>query len=123
LGITIILPNPLLGTNQATLSFKGNYFNTLATSLGSSQGFYNYSNTLGENNNILMQKNIPILISDLGTPTTTTPLNFASSYNFGQTIKGNYSGTIYLSRFVSGRGIFYDIPVKLRIDFKEIRIN
>ena len=33
--VQIVLQNPLLGTNQALISFTGNYFDTLATSLGS----------------------------------------------------------------------------------------
>ena len=46
--VSIVLPNPLLGTNQATLSFTGNYFDTLATSLGAFiyTGFNSYSSTL-----------------------------------------------------------------------------
>jgi hypothetical protein len=125
LGITIILPNPLLGTNQATLSFTGDYFDTLATSLGSNYfGFMSVSSTLVTVNGASSNAKIPIIITDLGTPTTTkTPYDFLSPYNFGQTIKGNYSGTIYLSRIVAGQGIFYDIPVKLSIDFKAIRMN
>ena len=123
--VQIILPNPLLGTNQATLSFTGNYFETLATSLGSNYlGFMSVSSTLVTVNGASSNNKIPIIITDLGTPTTPkTPYDFLSPYNFGQTIKGNYSGTIYLSRFVSGKGTYYDIPVKLSIDFKAIRMN
>lgn len=123
--ITIRLPNPLLGTNQATLSFTGNYFDTLATSLGSNYlGFMSISSSLVTVNGASSNTNIPIIITDLGTPTTTkTPYDFLSPYNFGQTIKGNYSGTIYLSRIVAGKGIFYDIPVQLSINFKALRMN
>ena len=71
---------------------------------------------------------IPIVITDLGTPTTTkTPYDFLSPYNYGQTIKGNYSGTIYLQRCsnlgTSSGGCYYDIPVVLSIDFKALRMN
>jgi hypothetical protein len=120
--VQIILPNPLLGTNQATISFTGNYFDTLATSLGSNYlGFMSVSSTLVTVNGVSPNNNIPIIITDLGTPTTLA--NSGSAYNFGQTIKGNYSGTIYLSRLVNGVGIFYDIPVPISINFKALRIN
>jgi len=116
--VQIILPNPLLGTNQATLSFTGNYFETLATSLGSNYlGFMSFSS----DNGVSPNNNIPIIITDLGTPTKL--VNNGSTYSFGQTIKGNYSGTIYLSRVVTNVGIFSDIPVTLSIDFKALRLN
>jgi hypothetical protein len=119
--IMITLPNPLLGTNQAQLSFTGRYFDTLATTLGSNyMGFYSYSSTL-VNSSGTLNTNIPVFISDIGTPTTL--VNNGSAYSFGQTIKGNYSGTIYLSRLVTGVGIFYDIPVRLSIDFKALILN
>jgi hypothetical protein len=120
--IIITLPNPLLGTNQASISFTGNYFDTLAASLGSNYlKFLSISSTLVTVNGGSTNSNIPIIITDLGTPTTL--VNNGSTYSFGQTIKGNYSGTIYLSRLVNGVGIFYDIPVSLSIDFKALRLN
>jgi hypothetical protein len=110
--LMIILPNPLLGINQATLSFTGSYFDSLGTSLGALAGFQLYSSTnVGTPNS-----KIPIIITDLGT--SRTLVNNGSTYNFGQTIKGNYSGTIYLARN-SG----YNIPVQLSIDFKALRLN
>lgn len=116
--VQIILPNPLLGTNQAQLSFTGAYFDTLATSLGSNYlGFMSFSSVNGGSSN----NNIPIIITDLGTPTTL--VDNGSTYSFGQTIKGNYSGIIYLSRVVTGVGIFRDIPVTLSVDFKALRMN
>jgi hypothetical protein len=125
--IVITLPNPLMGTNQATISFTGNYFDTLATSLGAYiySGFNTYSSTLVAVNGGPTNTIIPIAITDLGTPTTL--VNNGSTYSFGQTIKGNYSGTIYLKRCsnlgTSGAGCYYDIPVQLSIDFKALRLN
>jgi len=120
--IIITLPNPLLGTNQAAISFTGNYFDTLATSLGSNYlRFLSISSALVTVNGGSTNSNIPIIITDLGTPTTL--VNNGLTYSFGQTIKGNYSGTIYLSRLVNGVGIFYDIPVSLSINFKALRLN
>jgi hypothetical protein len=127
MSVQIILPNPLLGTNQAQLIFTGNYFDTLATSLGAYiySGFNYYSSTLVAVNGGSTNTIIPITITDLGTPTTL--VNNGSGYSFGQTIKGNYSGTIYLRRCsnlgTSGGGCYYDIPVQLSIDFKALRLN
>jgi hypothetical protein len=125
--LIITLPNPLLGTNQATISFSGNYFDTLATSLGAynNTGFNSYSSTLVAVNGGSRNTIIPIVISDLGT--VTTLVNNGSTYSFGQTIKGNYSGTIYLYRCSNlgtpNGGCYYDIPVQLSIDFKAVRLN
>jgi hypothetical protein len=125
--IIITLPNPLLGTNQASISFSGNYFDTLASSLGAytNTGFNSYSSTLVAVNGGSRNTIIPFVISDLGTPTTL--VNNGSTYSFGQTIKGNYSGTIYLNRCsnlgTSNGGCYYDIPVQLSIDFKAVRLN
>jgi hypothetical protein len=125
--VQIVLQNPLLGTNQALISFTGNYFDTLATSLGAYiySGFNSYSSTLVAVNGGSRNQTIPIVITDLGTPTTL--VNNGSTYSFGQTIKGNYSGTIYLQRCsnlgTSSGGCYYDIPVQLSIDFKALRIN
>ena len=66
---------------------------------------------------------LPINITDLGTGTIypqTPPLPY---YNFGQTLKGNYSGTIYLRSHSNSNGIgVCDIPVQLSIDFKALRM-
>ena len=69
--LMITLPNPLLGTNQATISFSGNYFDTLATSLGAynNTGFNSYSSTLVSVNGAPRNSIFPINITDLGTAT------------------------------------------------------
>ncbi|MBP9847879.1 MAG: hypothetical protein KBC58_00415 [Flavobacterium sp.] len=122
----ILLPNLLLGTNEATILFSGGYFDTIASNLGaysspgSGTGFSYFQSISGPFNSTLSRK-IPITINDLGTTSTnpnmwspTTPLNF------GQTLKGNYSGTIYLS---SNSGFTnFNIPVQLSIDFKALRM-
>jgi len=105
--------NLLLGINQAQVSFFGGYVQTLATSLGAIN-FY-YQTTSGADNN-LNQHILPINITDLGNTST----NYTGpQYNFGQTIKGNYSGTIYLSNTTNGQ---FTIPVQLSIDFKALRM-
>ena len=102
----ISFPNLLLGVNQAsvTLVVGGKYL--LFQSVSGRETY---------------EKLLPINITDLGTGTLfqqTPPLPL---YNFGQTLKGNYSGTIYLRRDTP-QGVIYDIPVQLSIDFKALRM-
>jgi hypothetical protein len=119
LNCIINFPNFLLGTNQARVSFSGGYFGTLSTSLGgynSGSSFMFFSSTPG----IVISASsiLPITVTDLGT--TSTEPDFPT-FNFGQTVKGNYSGTIYIGRQHPSGAIIYDIPVQLSIDFKALR--
>jgi hypothetical protein len=114
----IQFPNLLLGSNQATVYFQGGYFQTLAASLGTSS-FY-FQTVSGSLNSAIFNK-LPINITDLGT-TSANYLGIGGSgfnqYVFGQTLKGNYSGTIYLPNSTNNQ---YTIPVQLSIDFKVLR--
>ncbi len=112
IGCQINILNLVMGTNQATVSFGGGYLQTLANSLGSSLGFSSFITNPGEIN----LNQLPLTITDLGTASISTTI----PYNFGQTLKGNYSGTIYLSR-QTNTGLHWDIPVQLSIDFKALR--
>lgn len=110
----IELPNLLLGTNQATVKFiAAGYFQTLASNLGSPviSPYLLFQTTSGEQNDPL---ELVINITDLG-KTSTNPIS--TPYNFGQTLKGNYSGTVYLLN----SNLEYTIPVQLSIDFKVLR--
>lgn len=115
----IALPNLLLGINQAQVSFSGAYFDTLSTTLGAytigyGLGFYNFQTVSGVYNSTVTNK-LPITITDLGTTST----YILPPYNFGKTLKGNYSGTIYLRNTSNGN---FTIPVQLSIDFKALRM-
>jgi hypothetical protein len=113
----IQFPNLLLGSNQAAVYFQGGYFQTLATSLGASS-FY-FQTVSGALNNQIFNK-LPITITDLGSTSTNSVGNGGSNYNqyiFGQTLKGNYAGTIYLQ----GNNGQFTIPVQISIDFKALR--
>lgn len=124
----ILLPNLLMGTNQATINLIGTYFGTLSASLGgystssgTTHGFSNFQTIIGAAGQS-SSRILPITITDLGTTTNypqTPPLPI---YNFGETLKGNYSGTIYIGRASTTQGIVYDIPVQLSIDFKALRM-
>ena len=112
----IYFPNLLLGSNQAMVNFNGGYFQTLATSLGALNFFFLTTSGALSNNQTINR--IPISITDLGTGTIypqTPPLPY---YNFGQTLKGSYSGTVYLQNPNNGQ---FTIPVQLSIDFKAVR--
>ena len=112
----ISFPNLLLGSNQAIVNFNGGYFQTLATSLGALNFFFLTTSGALSNNQTINR--IPISITDLGTGTIypqTPPLPY---YNFGQTLKGSYSGTVYLQNPNNGQ---FTIPVQLSIDFKAVR--
>jgi hypothetical protein len=106
--------NLLLGINQANVYFTGGYVQTLATSLGAAN-FIGFQTTSGASNP-LNQHILPINITDLG---TTSSDYTGPPYTFGQTLKGNYSGTIYLFSTTDGQ---YTIPVQLSIDFKALRM-
>jgi hypothetical protein len=113
----IQFPNLLLGSNQATVYFQGGYFQTLAASLGASSSYF--QTVSGSLNSSIFNK-LPVTITDLGTTSANYQGNGGSNYNqyiFGQTLKGNYSGTIYLQ----GNNGQFTVPVQLSIDFKALR--
>ncbi len=117
----ITFPNLLMEINQAQILFYGSYITNLFDSL-SPNNLNSWQTTSGLYNQSISNK-LPINITDLGTTSTnpnmwspTTPLNF------GQTVKGNYSGTIYLRRMTSSGNVTYDIPVQISIDFKALRM-
>jgi hypothetical protein len=114
----IQFPNLLLGSNQATVNFVGGYFQTLATSLGASSSYF--QTVSGSSPSSQTLNKLPITITDLGSTSTNSDGNGGSNYNqyiFGQTLKGNYSGTIYLQ----GNNGQFTVPVELSLDFKALR--
>lgn len=107
--------NLLLGTSQANVYLTSPYLNTLANNLGATSS--TWSSVAGTQQPTPIQ-HLPFTITDLGTTSNlTTP-----PQSFGATLKGNYSGTIYLSDHATVIGsAVYDIPVQLSIDFKAVR--
>jgi hypothetical protein len=120
LDCTISFSNLLLGNNQATVEFSGGYFTQLATNLGAyGLGYFSFQATSGAANFQIENKLTNFTITDLGTTSSCSEmLSIHSPYNFGQTLKGNYSGTIYLRNTTNFQ---YTIPVQLSIDFKALR--
>ena len=109
----IALPNLLLGVNQAKISFSGAYFDSLGETLGSKN--FNFQTVSGAPDNSKLNK-LPISITDLGRAPTIDTMRF---YSFGETLKGNYTGTIYLKNNTDGN---FTIPVQVSIDFKALRL-
>lgn len=113
LTCAIALPNLLLGVNKANITFSGAYFDSLGETLGSKN--FNFQTVSGAPDNSKLGK-LPITITDLGQAPTIDRMRF---YSFGETLKGSYSGTIYLKNTSDGN---FTIPVQLSIDFKAIRM-
>lgn len=111
--VNIPLGNLQLGENKAAVNFQGQYFDDLSASLGGNNygaSYLIYQTTSGKANS--ESSNLLINITDVGTSSTVFQ-------KYGKTLKGNYSGTIYLQRKNSTT---YDIPVQLSIDFKAVRM-
>lgn len=112
---SITIDNPVLGTNPYTscslISFPWYNNNLPQTSIVDG-----YSQTLNgpklPNSNANFGIRLPINITDLGTPGNNDEITF------GNPIKGNYSGTIY----VKSGGTEYDTPVTIDIDFVALRL-
>jgi hypothetical protein len=112
--------NLLLGNTVFSVYFSGSYFSSLFTSLGSNGGVWQ---TINGPRDYDINGKLPITITDLGTGTLYPQLYPLPLYNFGQTLKGNYNGTIYLSSHSNQNGVLIcDIPVQLSIDFKALRM-
>ena len=110
----ISIPNAMLGTCQGNVVLSGGALDSVATSLGAySGGFWSVTN----GGTIASNHYLPINITDLGTFPTTSG---AGIYDFGNTFKGNYSGTVYLKNTTNHQ---YTIPVQLSIDFKAVRLG
>lgn len=113
MSCNIALPNLLLGVNQAKISFTGAYFDSLSETLGSKN--FNFQTVSGAPDNSKSNK-LPISITDLGRAPIVDRMLF---YSFGETLKGNYTGTVYLKNNTDGN---FTIPVQVSIDFKALRI-
>jgi hypothetical protein len=112
--------NLLLGNTVFSVALNGSYFTNLFTNLGSINGDWQTVNGPQDYN---ISRKLPITITDLGTGTLSPQTYPLPLYNFGQTLKGNYNGTIYLSRYYTQNGVLiYDIPVQISIDFKALRM-
>lgn len=116
----IALPNLLLGVNQANIILSGAYFESLSETLGSEN--FNFQTVKGapipvKPGKLQFSGKLPITITELGQAPMIDRMRF---YSFGETLKGNYTGTIYLKNTKDGN---FTIPVQLSIDFKAVRLG
>lgn len=118
----ILLSNAMLGTSQGSVLLSGGAFDSIASSVGAAAWSYSY--TYGATSSSSILDKLPINITDLGAIPTS---NGGLMSGFGNTFKGNYSGTLYLARqYINSYGntaIIYDIPVQISIDFKAVRLG
>lgn len=123
LSLSIDFSNLLLGNSLANVSFMNldanSYISSFFNSIGSLPT-YQISST-----SVLNSSNITPLnfnITDLGTPTVqntnTTSVNLNDWYDWGETLKGNFNGTVYAR---SSSGFEYNVPFQLEIDFEVLR--
>ncbi len=134
--LAISIPNCQLGKNQAKLQFINSpvleQFNNSKKTGGlfvEKSGTYCYY----KNNSCQFPfmddyvNKITLNISDLGnSPSINTDYNSMNTGNilkYGNTFKGNYSGTVYFSPPfpLSASSAIFNIPMQLSIDFKAVR--
>ena len=122
IGAMMNIENTAIGVNEGSL-----YLNTIANpyvenylqSVGVPEGLSSYGfveNTSGPFGSDDVFRITNINITDLGTSSTADPIN--GTYNWGETIKGSYDGTLY---FLSSTPVGFTIPVPIKIQFSAFR--
>ena len=111
---SIQINNPSIGTTMCC--FSGTWFADAAELSGASPAFFGYSLTQGgvmePGSDGCLGVNLPITITDLGTAGN-------SVWVGGTSLKGSYSGTIYLNAL--GTMNDYSIPMDIDIEFEALR--
>ena len=122
IGAMMNIENTAIGVNEGSL-----YLNTITypyvenylQSVGVPEGLSSYGfveNTSGPFGSADVSRITNINITDLGTSSTADATN--GTYNWGETIKGSYEGTLY---FLSSTPEGFTIPVPIRIEFSAFR--
>ena len=117
LYLIISIPNCQVGQNQAEFSlFESPVYDTFCSNLTyGSNGFEQNSGIYSVSNN----NKITINITDMGT----SSIFSGQSFNYGNTLKGNFTGPVYLASTLSGGLSNYNIPMQLNMSFSAYRIN
>ena len=123
LSLNISFPNLLLGNSLANVSFTNfdpnSYISSFFNSIGAGSFSQISSTSVSSISNITP---LTFNITDLGTPTVqnTNPssANINDWYDWGETLKGNFNGTVYAR---SSSGSEYNVPFQLEIDFEVLR--
>jgi hypothetical protein len=127
LFITIYIPNCHIGQNQAMVNINtspvyDSFRSNLPLFNGSVNWMYFQQNSGIYNSNNTTSNYITVNITDMGTsPNATSP------YGYGNTFKGNFTGTVYFpstSSMVGAQTNYnHNIPMQLDISFSAYRIN
>ncbi|CAN1542379.1 hypothetical protein MCEGE10_01818 [Flavobacteriaceae bacterium] len=120
------IPNCHVGQNRAYVmisqsplydSFRINLPLNTGRALGFVQnsGFYN----TGSNSYLDFMNYITVNITDMGTSSSSSTL----PYNYGNTLKGNFTGPVYFPSTDTMAGYNCNIPMQLNISFSAYRVN
>ena len=122
IGAMMNIENTAIGVNEGSLylnTITNPYVENYLQSVGVPEGLSSYGfveNTSGPFGSDDVFRITNINITDLGTSSTADPTN--GTYNWGETIKGSYDGTLY---FLSSTPEGFTIPVPIRIEFSAFR--
>ena len=127
----LYIPNCHIGQNRAYVmisqsplydSFRLNLPLNTGRVLGFVQnsGFYN----TGSNSYLDFMNYITVNITDMGTSTgPNTGNQLVQLYNYGNTLKGNFTGPVYFPSTDTMAGYNCNIPMQLNISFSAYRVN
>ena len=122
IGAMMNIENTAIGVNEGSLylnTITNPYVENYLQSVGVPEGLSSYGfveNTSGPFGSADVSRITNINITDLGTSSTADATN--GTYNWGETIKGSYEGTLY---FLSSTPEGFTIPVPIRIEFSAFR--
>jgi hypothetical protein len=122
IGAMMNIENTAIGVNEGSLylnTITNPYVENYLQSVGVPEGLSSYGfveNTSGPFGSDDVFRITNINITDLGTSSTADPTN--GTYNWGETIKGSYDGTLY---FLSSTPEGFTIPVPIKIQFSAFR--
>ena len=122
IGAMMNIENTAIGVNEGSLylnTITNPYVENYLQSVGVPEGLSSYGfveNTSGPFGSADASRITNINITDLGTSSTADATN--GTYNWGETIKGSYDGTLY---FLSSTPEGFTIPVPIKIQFSAFR--
>ena len=122
LGFIISFNNLLLGNSYAQILILNPNSNSYMSSFFNGIGAEFTSELSSSSTTLTNETPFTFNITDLGTntvPNIASP-NFNDWYTWGETLKGNFSGTAYAK---SSSSWDMDVPFQLEIDFEVIRNN
>jgi hypothetical protein len=122
LYLWIFIPNCQVGQNQADFAiFQSPVYDSFCSISsipnGTLWGFEQNSGIYSVSSNT--NNKITVNITDMGTPSNSS----GQSFNYGNTLKGNFTGPVYLPSTLLGGQFNYNIPMQLDMNFSAYRIN